>query len=179
MRDGFLQGACDAPVAFALALRLALTVRRRERNPGIGLRTALEYWENVDDITIATTAEVAPFILAKLNETLEKHGLELRNDKCTAHCPTPERSDNIREEMIQFVKWTPNDLMILGTATDVEYRTEIMTQHGKVTNPRVAGQNMRESWQTGSDEYVKPTWNADALRLPRNWLPFFERCFVL
>ena len=32
------------------------------------------------------------------SETLERHGLELRNDHCTADCPTPERTENIQEE---------------------------------------------------------------------------------
>ena len=83
--------------------------------------TELECWARVDDITIATTAELAPFVTAKLKETLEeKHGLELRSAKCTAYCPTPERTIKIREEMTQFVKWTPSGLMIWGTASDGE-----------------------------------------------------------
>ena len=57
--------------------------------------TELEYWAYVDGITIATTAELAPCVMAKLKETREKHGLELRSDKCTAYCPTPERTTKI------------------------------------------------------------------------------------
>ena len=47
----------------------------------------LEYWAYVDDITLATTPELAPFVMTKIKETLERHGTELRGDKCTAFCP--------------------------------------------------------------------------------------------
>ena len=50
------------------------------------------------------------------------------SDVITAYCPTPERVEGIREEMTQFLKWTPEGLMILGTASDGEYRTEITTE---------------------------------------------------
>ena len=100
-------------MAFALSLRVAMMEFEEEmRKQGA---TELEYWAYVDDITIATTAELAPLVMAKLRETLERHGLELRKDKCTTYCSTPERVEYIREEMTQFVKWTPEGLMILGT----------------------------------------------------------------
>ena len=92
VRDGLLQGACEAPVAFALALRVALAEFDEEmRKQGVGWTTQLKYWAYVDDITIATTAEFAPLVMTKLRETQERHGVELRKDQCTAHCPTPER----------------------------------------------------------------------------------------
>ena len=77
--------------------------------------------------------------MTKLKETFETHGLELRNDKCTAYCPTPERTADIREEMTQFVKLTTSVFMILGMASDGEYRTEITTAIWKTKNPRVTG----------------------------------------
>ena len=93
VRDGLLQGACEAPVAFALALRVALAEFDEEmRKQRVGWTTELEYWAHVDDITTATTAEFAPLVMTKLRETLVWHGLELRKDKCTAYCPTPERT---------------------------------------------------------------------------------------
>ena len=55
------------------------------------------YWAYVNDITMATTAELVSFIMTSLKETLEKHGIELRNETCTACGPTPERTDHIRE----------------------------------------------------------------------------------
>ena len=61
------------------------------RKQGVGWTTELEYWAYVDDITTATTAELAPLVMAKLKEALERHGLELSKDKCTVYCPTPER----------------------------------------------------------------------------------------
>ena len=112
VRDGLLHGACEAPVAFALALRVAMKEFDEEmRKQGVGWTTELECWAYVDDITIATTARLAPLVTTKLRETLEEHGLELWKDKCTAYCPTPERAECIREEMTQFLKWTPEGLM--------------------------------------------------------------------
>ena len=118
-------------MAFALALRVALAEFDDEmRKQEVGLTTELEYWAYVDDITLGTTAELAPFVMTKLKETLERHGMEFRSEKCTAYCPTPARADEIREEMMQFVKWTSAGSMILGTASDGENRTEI-TAAGK------------------------------------------------
>ena len=57
-----------------------------------------EYSACVDDITLTTTGELAPLVMAKLKETLEKQSVEVRTDKCTAHCPTPGIADNIQEE---------------------------------------------------------------------------------
>ena len=51
--------------------------------------------------------------MTKLKETLERQGLGLRSDKCTAYCPTPERAESIREKMTQIAKWAPTGLMIL------------------------------------------------------------------
>ena len=58
-------------MAFDLALRVALTDLEDEmRKHGVGFTTELEYWAYVDDITIATTAELAPLVMAKLKENL-------------------------------------------------------------------------------------------------------------
>ena len=93
-------------------------IRRSDEKARVGWTSELEYSAYIDDITIATTAQFAPLVMTKLRETLERHGLELRKDKCTAYCPTPERDEDIREEMTQFLKWTPDGPMILGTASD-------------------------------------------------------------
>ena len=93
-----------------------------------------------------TTAELAPLVMTKLNDAHERHGVELRNNNFTAYCPCPEWTEHVREEVTQFVKWTPNDLMILGTASDGEYRTEITTAS------QATDFEMRECWLTGSDE---------------------------
>ena len=39
------------------------------RHHGVGSTTELEYWAWVDDISIATAAALAPFVMAKLQET--------------------------------------------------------------------------------------------------------------
>ena len=135
-RDGLLQGSCEARVAFALALRVAMTEFDEEmRKQGVGWTSDLENWAYVDNITLAMTAELAPLVMTKLRQTLERRGLGLRKDKCTAYCPKPERVEDIRDEMAQFLKWTPDGLMIVGTASDGEYRTDITTEARKSREP--------------------------------------------
>ena len=140
-------------VAFALALRVALAEFDGEtRKQASGATINLEYWASVDDITLATTPESAPFVMTKLKETLQKRGMEPRSDKCTAYCLTSREIDGIREEMKQFVKWTPEGLMILGTASDGEYRREITTQgkkdqeptRGRLQNARILADKIKQ-----------------------------------
>ena len=102
---------------FALALRVVLTESEDEMRSTVSV--SLPNWAYVDDITIATTGELAPFVKTKLKWTLQRHGLELRSDKRAACCPTKARTSQIREEMTQFVKWTPTGIMILGGKVQV------------------------------------------------------------
>ena len=74
-----------------------------------GSRLSWNVKKYFDDIKIATTAELAPFVMAKLKETLEKHGFELGSDKCTAYCPTPERTDHTDTIRKMDAEW-PHDL---------------------------------------------------------------------
>ena len=82
------------------------------RKQGVSWTTELEYWSYVDDITIATTAELAPLVVTELRETLERHGLELRKDKCTAYCPTPESVEDPRrnDTILEVDARGPHDL---------------------------------------------------------------------
>ena len=61
------------------------------RKQGVGWTTELEYWAYVDDIAIATTAELAPLVMTQLREPLQSHGLELRKDK---HCILPNTRES-------------------------------------------------------------------------------------
>ena len=186
VRDGLLQGACEAPVAFALALRVAMTEFEDEmRKQGVGLTTELECWACVDDITTATTAELSPKVMERLQETLERHGLELRSDKCTAYCPTPGRADGIREEMTRFVKWTPDGLMILGTASDGEYRTEITAGARRNQEPtrerlqhaRILADKIRQMCEADLDcRRLAPAWKLVTIVL--NNALSFDCCVV-
>ena len=79
VRDGFLQGACEAPVAFALALRVALAEFEDEmKKQASGAIKNLEYWAYVDDIPLATTPEQASFYheQAQRNIGETRHGAE-------------------------------------------------------------------------------------------------------
>ena len=117
------------------------------------MTTELEYWACIDDITIATTAELAPRVMDRLREIVERHGLELRSDKCTAYCPTPGRADGVREEMTQFVKWTPDGLMILGTASDMGISNRDHNRSSKKSraNERKATKCANSGWQDQAD----------------------------
>ena len=186
VRDGLLRGACEAPVAFALALRVTMMEFEDEmRKQGVGLTTEPEYWAYVDDITIATTAELAPIVMGRLKEILERHGLELRSDKRTAYCPTPERADGVREEMTRFVKWTPNGLMILGTASDGEYRTEITTgarrnhepTSGRLQSARILADKIRQMCEADLEcRRLAPAWKLVTIVL--NNALSFDCCVV-
>ena len=81
----------------------------------------------------------------------------LRNDRCTAHCPTPERTTKIREEMTQFVKWTPSGFMIWARPAMVNTEQSSRQQLGKATNLQATDYKKRGSWPTGSDGCVKQT----------------------
>ena len=186
VRDGLLQGACEALVAFALALRVATTEFEDEmRKQGVGLTTELEYWAYVDDLTIATTAEVAPKVMDRLKEILERHGLELRSDRRTAYCPTPGRVDGVREEMTRFVKWTPDGLMIMGTASDGDYRTEITAgarrnqepTSERLQNARILAGKIRQMCEADLDcRRLAPAWKLVTIVL--NSALSFDCCVV-
>ena len=120
--------------------------------------------------------------MAKLKETREKHGLDVRNDKCTALYPTPERTDNIREEMTQFVKWTP---LILGTASDGEYRTENTTAalknheptSGRLQIARILADKIRRMCEADLEcRRLAPAWKLDTIVL--NNALSFDCCVV-
>ena len=126
-------------MAFALALRVDMKELNEEmRKQGVGWTTELEYWAYVDDITTATTAELAPLVVCydQAQGNAGEHGLD-RTQERQMHCIllTPERVECIREEVTQFSKWTPEGLMILETASDGEYRTEITTDARKSHEP--------------------------------------------
>ena len=127
VRDGFLQGACEAPVAFALALRVALTEFDDEiRKQGVQFTTELEYCAYVGDIN-GRAGTVCH------DETQR----DAWSSEATTHSllQTPEITATIREKMTQFVKWTPSGLMIWGTASDRDYRTEITAATRKSHEP--------------------------------------------
>ena len=121
----------------------------------------------------------------RLKESLERHGLELRSDKCTAYGPTPERADGVREEMTPFVKWTPNGLMILGTASDGEYRRGITTgprinhepTSGRLQSARIVAGKIRQMCEADLEcRRLAPAWKLVTIVL-NNALPF-DCCVV-
>ena len=142
---------CEALVAFALALTVAMTEFEEEmRKKGFWCTTELEYWVWVDVTTTATTAELAPLVMTKLKATLERHGLELRKDKCTAYCPTPKRVEGIREGMTQFLKLTPRPVT-------ENIGRKLRQKPVKIMSPRAADSETRECWLTESDKCTKLT----------------------
>ena len=61
VNDGFFQGACEALVALALALRVALTELHQEiKKDETFFVSRLEFWVYVDDISIAIALEKTP-----------------------------------------------------------------------------------------------------------------------
>ena len=126
--DGFLQGACEAPVAFAYALRTALEDFRQrcEVDPGIG-DAKWRLWAYVDDMTLQAHPSVMPFLLQHLRAALADHCLHLRPDKCTAFCPAaagdPRRIAEITDLVKDFARYTPAGLGLLGTVSEGAFAT--------------------------------------------------------
>ena len=82
----------------------------------------------------------------RLKEILERHGLELISDKCSAYCPTPGRADGVREEVTRFVKWTPDaswfwERPVTG---NIEQRSRQGLE--EITSQRAEGYTVREFW---------------------------------
>ena len=60
-----LQGAREAKGGLLCWVALA-EFEDETRKHGVGFTSDMEHWAFVDDITLATTAELAPFVMAKL-----------------------------------------------------------------------------------------------------------------
>ena len=89
VRDGFLQGTCEAAVAFALALRLLSAEFEDEmRKQGSQFATEPEYWASVDDITTATTA--------KCHEQNQRDARETRSGAQERQMPNSRKSQDPR-----------------------------------------------------------------------------------
>ena len=105
VRDGLLKRCVRGAGCFRAGLEVAMMEFEDEmRKQGVGLTTELEYWAYVDDITIATTAELAPIVMGRLEEILERHGLELKKRQVHSLLPNirksrwrQRRNDAIRE----------------------------------------------------------------------------------
>ena len=111
--------------------------------------------------------------------------MELRSDKCTAFCPQPGRCDGVRGEMKQFVKWTPQGLMILGTASGGEYRMEITTQgkkeqeptRGRLQNSRILADKIKQLCEADvACRRLAPAWKLVTIVL--NNALSFDCCVV-
>ena len=124
--DGFLQGACEAPIAFAYALRAALLdfEASRQADPLVS-HTPIQLWAYVDDLTLELPVDLAPCILEHLRAALEAHGLHLRPDKCTAFCPAADgdwgRIRTLTHDLSKYASYTPDGLRLLGTVAEGAY----------------------------------------------------------
>ena len=142
------------------------------RKQGVGLTTELEYGAYVDDTTIATTAELAPLVMDRLKEILERHGLELRSDKCTACCPTPERADGVREgndAICEIDSQWPHDL---GNGQRRGISNEDHDRGSKKSrgNEWKATKRANPCWQDQANVRNRPGMQTPCSCL-RNWLP--------
>ena len=138
VQDGFLQGACEAPVAFAFALRAALDAfeQRRLTDPELA-DMHYRIWAYVDDMTLQVPVQKASTFLHLLREVLSEYGLHLHADKCTAHCPDGAANPEIETASVGAVdglaEYTPEGLHILGTVADGEFR--VLTHAGPDVGP--------------------------------------------
>ena len=87
--------------------------------------------------------------------------------------------------MTQFVKWTPEGLVILGTASDGEYRTEIVTEarknheptSGRLRSARMLADRIRQMCVADLEcRRLAPAWKLVIIVL--NNALFFDCCVV-
>ena len=87
--------------------------------------------------------------------------------------------------MTQFVKWTPSGLMILGTASDGEYRTEITTTarksheptHDRLQKARILADRIRRMCEADLEcRRLAPAWKLFTIVL--NSALSFDCCVV-
>ena len=140
IHDGLLQGACEAPVAFAFALRTALEdfEQRRLGSPSLAC-IRYRIWAYVDDMTVQVQAEHAGALLHLLREVLSEHGLDLRADKCTAHCPLgtndQKADEDARMAVEGFAHYTSDGLHLLGTVAEGEFEVLVGEGAGEQAGP--------------------------------------------
>ena len=132
VHDGLLQGACEAPVAFALALRVALEDfwDRKSKHPELK-DIPLQLWAYVDDLKLRLNPAIAPDILRLLKATLKEHGLSLRADKCSAYLPQPqtqEQREDLAKTLEGLAELRSQGLPLLGSVSDGAFHTEIGPQ---------------------------------------------------
>ena len=123
IRDGLLQGACEAPIAFALALRCALDSfwEQMRCNPKMA-SILVRIWAYVDDLTLQVHPDNAAAVMQILSQALAQHGLHARPDKGTAYCPAAEAPGTLRSQcegaVHGYAQYTPEGLRILGSVSD-------------------------------------------------------------
>ena len=128
--DGLLQGACEAPVAFAFALRAALEDFQAACKADPALPDEdIPLWAYVDDLTLELPIDLAQGYLHHLRTALEAHGLDLRADKCFAHCPSGKACPSTRAKAAEatsgFATYNEAGITLLGTAADGAYAAVI------------------------------------------------------
>ena len=77
--------------------------------------------------------------MASLEGKVEKRRMLLNSQKSAAHCPTLGTTNDRKNAMTKHMRWTPNGLMILVTASDGDCRQRLQRTLVRITNLRSEG----------------------------------------
>ena len=125
IKDKFLQGACETPVALALVLHAR------------SYRSSTQKWPELRVARLQGVNSGHMWMTSRSPQLRRQHGLHVSSGKCPAHCTTPGAVDKIQNDMPQHVIFTPSGWMILSTASGGEYRTEATASDRKTHDPAV------------------------------------------
>ena len=120
VRDGFVQGGCEAGPAFALAFREAVD-RFQEEAKRQGL--ACRLWAYMDDLYFQCSPDHWEGLMTLLTAELARIGLTCRADKCRCHVPAYSDADVLKHapKFAAFATLQAGGLPILGTVADGQY----------------------------------------------------------
>ena len=126
VREGCVQGGCDAQPAFCLALHRAF--RRFAESPAARAHEGQwRLWAYIDDVFLQCPHHAWSELAGTLVTELAAVGLEQRMDKCRAHIPAAT-ADRIAAEAGSFApfgKLVPDGLPILGSVAAGVFATTV------------------------------------------------------
>ena len=124
IRDGFVQGGCEAAPGFALALAEAVEAFLTEAK-AVGM--FVKVWAYMDDLYLQCERQHWQSLMISLTTQLVAIGLVCRPDKCNCYIPseTVEYARRAAEEYSEFAQLRATGLPILGTAAEGQYSTTV------------------------------------------------------
>ena len=124
VRDGFVQGGCEAAPAFGLCLRVAVDKFLKEAAQMCRAARVLAY---MDDLYLQCSVTDWPVLMKSLRNCLASVGLHLRPDKSNAYIPSadPAWITSHQGDFCEHANLRADGLPTLGTAADGQFSTQL------------------------------------------------------